>query len=133
MFFGIPGPKARVRMETTMKKFTCWLAGGFATLALIGAATVATAETVTPAQIEAATTAAQHEAIAQSYEQEAAASEKQADSHAKMAQTYRLGIQKMPGGSMANHCKRLEKDYRDAAAEYRMLAKEHHQMAAKAQ
>ena len=115
-----------------MKKLTCWLAGGLATLALIGAATVAIGETVTPAQIEAATTKAQHEAIAQSYEEEAVASEQRADSHAKMAQTYRLGMQKMPGASMANHCKRLEKDFRSAAAEYRMLAKEHREMAARA-
>ncbi|MGH8134728.1 MAG: hypothetical protein ACRER4_00135 [Steroidobacteraceae bacterium] len=115
-----------------MKKFTCWLAGGLATLALIGAATVATGETVTQAQIEAATTVAQHEAIAQSYEQEAAASEKKAESHAKMAQTYRLGPNKAPGASMANHCERIEKDLRSAASEYRMLAKEHREMAAKA-
>ena len=115
-----------------MKKLTYWLAGSLATLAMIAAATVAIGETVTPAQIEAATTAAQHEAIAQSYEQEAAASEKKADGHAKMAQTYRLGMQKLPGASMANHCKRLEKDFRSAAAEYRMMAAEHRKMATKA-
>ena len=115
-----------------MKRLNSWLAGGVAALALIGATTVAIGETVTQAQIEAATTAAQHEAIAQSYEQEAAASEKKADGHAKMAKTYRLGPNKTSGASMANHCKRLEKNFRSAAREYRMLAKEHHEMAAAA-
>ncbi len=115
-----------------MKKLTCWLAGGLATFALIGAASGSTGETVTQAQIEAATTAAQHEAIAKSYEQEAAASEKKADSHAKMAQTYRLGPSKMSAESMANHCSRIEQDFRSAAAEYRLMAAEHRKMAAAA-
>lgn len=115
-----------------MKKFTSWLAGGLAMLALIVAAPTATGEGVTQAQIEAASTSVQHEAIAQSYEEEAAATETRADSHAKMAQTYRLGLNKTSGASMANHCGRLEEAFRSAAVEYRMLAKEHREMAAAA-
>ena len=112
-----------------MNKLQSWLAGGVAALTLIGAAAAAAGEVVTPAQIEAATTAVQHEAIARSYDEEATAAESRAKSHAKMAQTYRLASSKMPGASMANHCSRLEGAYRTAAEEYRMLAKEHREMA----
>jgi len=115
-----------------MKKLNCWLASGLATLALVGAAAAAAEEVVTQAQIEAATTAAQHEAIARSYDEEAAASEKRAESHAKMAQTYRLTFSKKPGASMANHCGQLEKASRSAADAYRGLAAEHREMAAAA-
>jgi hypothetical protein len=112
-----------------MNKLNCWLASGIAALALAGAATAAADEVVTQAQIEAAKTSEQHEAIARSYEDEAIAAERRAESHAKMAQTYRLAYAKAPRESMAIHCKALEKDYRDAASEYRKLALEHHEMA----
>lgn len=115
-----------------MKKSTYWLAGSLAALALLGAMTAAAGDRVTPSQIATATTSAQHEAIAQAYEDEAAASEKRAESHATMAQTYRMGPNKSSGASMGNHCGRLEETYRSAAAEYRMLAKEHREMAAAA-
>jgi len=120
-------------MEITMNKLQSWLAGGLTALAFVGAAAAAAGEVVTQAQIEAATTAVQHEAIARSYDEEATAAELRAESHAKMAQTYRLASgSKMPGASMANHCSRLEKDYRDAAVEYRSMAAEHRKMAAEA-
>jgi hypothetical protein len=119
-------------MEITMNKFQSLLAGGLATLALVGAAAAGAGDVVTPAQIEAATTAVQHEAIARSYDEEATATELRAKSHAKMAQTYRLTSGKMPGASMANHCSRLEEAYSSAASEYRLLAEEHRKMAAAA-
>ena len=116
-----------------MNKFQSWLAGGLTALALVAAAPASAGDVVTQAQIEAATTAAQHEAIARSYDEEAAAAELQAKSHGKMAQTYRLASSsKMPDSAMANHCSRLESDYRDAADEYRSLAALHRQMAAQA-
>jgi hypothetical protein len=118
-------------MEITMNKFQSLLAGGLTALAFIAAAPASAGDVVTQAQIEAATTAAQHEAIARSYDEEATAAELQAKSHAKMAQTYRLASSsKIPRESMANHCSRLEKDYRDAADEYRSMAAEHRKMAA---
>ena len=114
-----------------MNKLQSLLAGGLAALALVGATAAAAGEVVTQAQIEAATTAAQHEAIARSYDEEAAAAELKANSHAKMEQTYRLASSgKMPGATMASHCGRLEKDYRDAADEYRSMAAAHRKMAA---
>ncbi|MGQ0430523.1 MAG: hypothetical protein ACT4UQ_11385 [Gammaproteobacteria bacterium] len=115
-----------------MNKLNRMLAGGIAALALIGAAAAAPGDPVTQAQIEAASTPQQHEAIARTYDDEATAAEKRAESHRKMAQTYRYAYGKSGRASMASHCKRLEKDYRNAAASYRELAKEHRQMAAKA-
>ena len=116
-----------------MNKFQSLLAGGFAALALVGATAAMAGEVVTQAQIEAASSAAQHEALARSYDEEAAAAEMKANSHGKMAQTYRLASSsKMPDSAMANHCTRLESDYRDAADEYRSLAALHRQMAAQA-
>jgi len=115
-----------------MNKLQSWLAGGLTALVLIGTTAAAAGEVVTQAQIEAATTAEQHEAIARSYDEQAAAAELQAESHAKMAQTYRLASGKMPGASMADHCSRLEKDYRDAADQYRSMAALLRKMAAEA-
>jgi cytochrome c551/c552 len=120
-------------LEITMNKFQSWLAGSLTALALIAAAPASAGDAVTQAQIEAATSAAQHEAIARSYDEQAVAAESQAKSHAKMAQTYRLASSsKMPRDPMANHCSRLEKDTRDMADEYRSMAAEHRKMAAEA-
>lgn len=107
------------------------LAGGIAALALIGAAAAASDDVVTQAQIEAASTPAQHEAIARTYDQQAASAESRAEGHAKMADTYRY-YGKGPRPKMARHCERLARTYRTAAEEYRMLAKEHREMAAAA-
>lgn len=114
-----------------MNTFNRMLAGGVAALALIGAASAAPGDVVTQAQIEAASTPAQHEAIARSYDDEAAAAVARAEGHAKMADTYRY-YGKGPRPKMARHCERLAKTYRTAAEEYRMLAQEHREMAAAA-
>jgi len=111
-----------------MNTFNRMLAGGIAALALIGATAASAGEVVSQAQIEAASTPSQHEAIARAYEEEATAVEKRAEDHAKMAKTYRY-YGKTPRSSMARHCERLEKLHRTAAREYRMLAKEHREMA----
>lgn len=115
-----------------MNRLTAILAGGIGVLALAGSAFAATGGDVTQAQIEAAKTSEQHEAIARSYEEEATAAERRAEGHARMAQTYRHAYAKMPRASMASHCEKLEKDYRNAASEYHKLAEEHHKMAAEA-
>ncbi|MGQ0383210.1 MAG: hypothetical protein ACT4UP_00785 [Gammaproteobacteria bacterium] len=116
-----------------MNTFSRTLAGGIAALALIGAAAAAPSDPVTQAQIEAARTPEQHEAIARAYDDEAAAAEKRAERHAKMARTYRYAYGKGGRASMLSHCERLEKGFRSAAAAYRGLAKQHRQMAAGAQ
>lgn len=114
-----------------MNTFNRMLAGGIAALALVSAASAAPDDVVTQAQIEAASTSAQHEAIARTYEEQAASAETRAESHAKMADAYRY-YGKGPRPKMAGHCERLAKTYRTAATEYRMLAQEHREMAAAA-
>lgn len=89
-----------------------------------------TSTEITPSQVTAARTAADHEAIAAAYDAEATAAEKKADGHEMMAKTYRTGGS--PKGNpqaMVSHCDRLVAQYRAAAKEYRALASEHRQLA----
>jgi len=94
---------------------------------------IAQAAGVTEAQIAAARTAADHEAIAASYDAEAKAAEETAARHESMAKTYKsAGAMGTKGGSrqaMISHCNRLVTQYRAAAQEYRSLATEHRAMA----
>jgi hypothetical protein len=84
------------------------------------------------AQVPMATTAAEHEAEAAKYDQEAVELEAKAARHSELAAQYA----RMSGGkqadaqrSMSNHCERLAKSYRAAAAEARDMAKMHLEMA----
>lgn len=82
--------------------------------------------TVSAAQIEAARTPADHEAIARAYDEEAATLERKAEAHAAMAKVYRGGgAPKAHSPSMTSHCERLVSQYRGAAKEARALASEH--------
>jgi len=85
---------------------------------------------VTEAQVAAARTAADHEAIAASYDAEAKAAEGKAADHESMAKAY-TGASGMKGGrqAMVSHCDRLVTEYRAAAKEYRAMAAEHREMA----
>jgi hypothetical protein len=84
---------------------------------------------VTEAQIAAARTPADHEAIAKAYEADAATADAKAKQHEAMARTYRsTGGPKSSTNSMARHCERLVKYYTDAATDYRALAAEHRGM-----
>jgi len=88
---------------------------------------------VTEAQVAAASTPGDHEAIAQAYDTEAAAAEARAQAHDKMAKTYMMGgSPKASPAPMASHCDRLASSYRAAAADYRALATEHRKLAAAA-
>jgi len=97
-------------------------------LAVPGSATA----DVTEAQIAAAKTPADHEAIAKAYDAEAAAAEAKAKAHEGMARTYRTGggTPKASPTVMVGHCDRLMKTYSAAAVEYRALAAEHRKLAA---
>lgn len=87
---------------------------------------------VTEAQLAAAKTPADHEAIAKAYDADAAAAEEKARAHAVMARMYRSGggAPKASSAAMVGHCDRLVKDYSAAAVEYRGLAAEHRKLAA---
>lgn len=85
---------------------------------------------VTPEQIAAAQTPAQHEAIAATYDQEASRLEAKAREHQQMADAYRSAPAKkgMDTAAMRAHCTKLSKQYSEAAAETRAMAKEHRAM-----
>lgn len=88
------------------------------------------ADAVTDAQIAAARTPADHEAIARAYDSEAVAAEAKASAHEHMAKTYRTGgTPKGNSIAMTGHCERLASSYRAAATEYRALAAEHRKLA----
>jgi hypothetical protein len=81
---------------------------------------------VTAAQIEAARTPADHEAIARGYEEEATSLERKAAAHEAMARIYRGGgAPKAHAPNMTSHCERLVAQYRGAATAARALAAEH--------
>ena len=101
-----------------------------AVLALCLVTPLPAAADMTEAQIAAARTPAEHEAIAKAYEADAAAADAKAKEHEAMARTYRsTGGPTSNTNSMVRHCERLVKDYTDAAAGYRALAAEHRGMA----
>lgn len=85
---------------------------------------------MTPEQIAAARTPAEHEAIAAAYEQEATRLEAKAREHEKMAQAYSSAASKkgMASAAMHAHCAKLARQYSDAAKGNRELAKEHRAM-----
>ena len=113
-----------------MKLHSNSLAALAAVLALGLAAPLPVAAEVTEVQIAAARTPADHELIAKAYEADAAAADAKAKEHEAMARTYRSsGGPKSNTNSMVRHCERLVKDYTNAAADYRALAKEHRGMA----
>lgn len=113
-----------------MKLQSNWFAALAAVLALGLVTPLAAAAEVTEAQIAAARTVADHEAIAKAYEANAATADVKAREHEAMARVYRsTGGPKSNTNSMVRHCERLVKDYTDAAADYRALATEHRGMA----
>lgn len=114
-----------------MNRIQALIVGGLAALLVAGAAV--SGETVTAEQIEKASTAAEHQVIAAAYDREADAALQRAESHARMAQTYRAGTYKGSAMGMTRHCERLQESYRSAADEYHKLAGEHRQLATQAQ
>ena len=90
---------------------------------------IAQAANVTEAQIAAARTPADHEAIAAAYDAEAKAADEMAANHETMSRAYKSAGAKGGTQSMVSHCGRLVTQYRAAAQEYRALATEHRAMA----
>jgi len=90
---------------------------------------IAQAMDVTEAQITAARTPADHEAIAAAYDAEAKAADEMAANHETMAKAYKSAGAKGGTQSMASHCGRLVTQYRAVAQEYRALATGHRAMA----
>ena len=111
-----------------MKRLIAVVTAGVVVLAISGIAWAASGAGVTPAQITAAKTAADHEAIAKAYEEAAVSLGSKVATHEAMGTTYNLGVKPAYIG-LSKHCEALEQDFKAAAAETRALAVEHHKMA----
>jgi hypothetical protein len=98
-------------------------------VSVVNPVSIAQAADVTEAQIAAARTPADHQAIAAAYDAEAKAADEMAADHETMAKAYKSAGAKGGTQSMVSHCGRLVTQYRAAAQEYRALATEHRAMA----
>jgi hypothetical protein len=86
-----------------------------------------------PAAIENARTRANHEALAESYEQEAEALRQKEEQHRKLLAAYEKsgGYEAVKGG-MIQHCNYLIRKYHELVEENLAMAKMHRQAAVKA-
>lgn len=82
-----------------------------------------------PATIAAASSAADHEAIAKSYDAEAASLEKLAAVHENLARTYSQAGGKPWERMQAKHCGAIASELAAAARQERAIAAEHRKMA----
>lgn len=100
-------------------------------LALLAPVGAVAADPVDFAQISSAKTHADHEAIAKSYEDEAAELSAKAAMHAKMAASYRTtGVMTHSHyAGLATHCEALVRELNAAAQQSRELAAAHHKLA----
>ena len=115
-----------------MKTLVTMLSAAAVALMLSGGAWAANETPVSAAQIAAAKTAADHEAIAAAYDKEAADLEAKAKDHMSMDKAYRsmsVGKKGTAHVSMSAHCQKLVAQYTAAAEENRQLATEHRAMA----
>lgn len=79
-------------------------------------------------QVEVAQSMADHEAVAQGFEAEAARFVKQAAEYERLAKHYRspsAGLKKEDAADLASHCDRIAKDLRESAADARAMASLH--------
>jgi len=79
------------------------------------------------AKIAAATTPADHEAIAAFYRSEAAAAAAKVKTHEAMAASYKTAGKFGPG--LADHCQTLIREYTAAEKDYTKLAEQHEALA----
>ncbi len=85
-------------------------------------------------QVEIAQSMADHEAVAQRFDQEAAQFERQAAQHERLAEHYKRGLTVAPRGnytSLANHCDRIVKNLKASATDAREMARMHRDIAHK--
>lgn len=112
-----------------MKLYTAFITAAVAVFALSTTVSTAASTSIEPAQISAAKTAADHEAIAKAYEDEAAELDRKVKMHEQLTDTYKSNGKLL---GPAKHCESLTKDFKAAANESRLLAAEHHKMAQQA-
>jgi len=109
-----------------------FLTAGLAALLLTaGCAEHPVVDNPSAATIDSAKTAADHEAVAKAYEDEAARLSKEADTHQELARNYK-NTTNVAKASMGGHCAALAKEYRAAAQENLELAAIQHELAKEA-
>ena len=111
-----------------MNVYTLMIGTGVLALALSSTVSSAGSTSVEPAQIAAAKTAADHEAIAKAYEDEATEFDHNAEMHERRTEIYK-GAGKPAFAGQAKHCDALTNDLKAAANESRALATGHHKLA----
>ena len=112
-----------------MKFYAAVTAAGILAFGVSTTVSAAGTAALEPAQIAAAKTASDHEAIAKAYDDEAAELDAKVKMHEQLTDSYKSNG-KMVGP--ARHCDALVKDFKAAAQESRSLAAEHHKLAQQA-
>jgi environmental stress-induced protein Ves len=114
-----------------MKRFISILSAGTVALMLSNSAMAGQEAAVTADQVQAAATAADHEAIAVAYDVAAAKFDAMAKQHMSIAKAYRAtaAMQKgIRGKGTIKHCEKLVETYKQAAKSNRQMATEHRAM-----
>lgn len=119
-----------------MKTFVSVVVGAAMAAFLVGSAPALAADGPSGDAIENASTAADHKAIADSYEAQARDARARGQAHEKLGGRYGKGpaYRKSVGGSgaMTKHCDSLTASYNRTADQYDQMAKAHREMAAEA-
>lgn len=121
-----------------------WISGSVVIALIIVVSGVATAPSVSAQQhmdiaqmVANAKTAADHDAIAQYYERDEAQAKAEAETHRKLAETYKKFTPEVRPGTewknMAGHCEEMARHYDAVAKDDAALAAAHHAEAKKAQ
>ena len=92
-----------------MKRFITLLSAGAVALMLSNSVMAGDGKPVTAAQIQAAKTPADHEAIAVAYDKEAARFDDMANEHVSMAKAYKDGCRHAKGHERSSHGDALRK------------------------
>lgn len=112
-----------------MKRSVMMSSAALAALALSFGVVSGNAAVPSAAEIAAAKTPAQHEAIAKAYEAEAKSLEKLAATHESLARTYGAPGGKPWEAAQAKHCAGVVRDLKAAAREEEALAAAHRKLA----
>lgn len=116
-----------------MKSLRSVFACAVVAVTLLAAGLVVAADGPTPEAIENAKTAADHNAIAQAYDDQAKSLRAQAELHERMGTLYGSAASyKGVVAGMVNHCNQLTTSFNKAADQAEAMAKMHRQLAAQA-
>ncbi|MDE1923237.1 MAG: hypothetical protein KGI55_07415 [Gammaproteobacteria bacterium] len=112
-----------------MNRTVKMLSAGLGVIGFVLATMSVSAAVPDPTMIAAASSAADHEAIAKAYDAEASSLEKMAAAHENLARTYGQAGGKPWERAQAKHCETIASELTAAARQERALAAEHRKMA----